>query len=98
VILDDLIERYGEGAVFIVSKYWFDSSGIDVRCIVQIDGGEVPEVDVRHEPDPTRPGRWTITLVRGSEELRLITWQHEHSPLHETLGSLKRRLQRESGA
>jgi hypothetical protein len=97
-ILDDLTERYGDAAVFIVSRYWLDSDGTDVRWVVQIDGHDVPGVDIRHEPDPKHSGRWTITLVRGSEELELISWQHEHSPLHETLGSLKRRLDRASDA
>lgn len=96
-MLDELIERYGKGAIFNVSPYWLDRGGINVRWILLIDGRDVPDFDVHHRPDPNNPGRWTITLVRGSEELELVSWQHEHSPLLETLGSLKRRLEREKG-
>jgi len=70
--------------------------GVDVRWVVLIDGQDVPGFDVRHEQDPER-GLWSLTLVGGGEEVRLITWRHEHGPLLETLGQLKRRLARERG-
>jgi len=92
-LLDDLIAIHGEGALLNVKQYVLeDRVGDDFRWIVLIDGHDVPELEVRHEPDPELPGLFVMSLVRGNEELPLIRWSHEHGQLLETLAHLKRRL------
>ena len=44
---DELIERYGTGAVLSVSPYMADRSGEILRWVLLIDRDEVPTADVR---------------------------------------------------
>jgi hypothetical protein len=90
-LLDELIERYDKGAVVTVSPYMPDSSGEILRWVVQIDGEEPPDMDVRIDKgDP-----WVVmSLVRGDEELEVGRWSSKNHPegalVSWTLGGLRR--------
>jgi hypothetical protein len=89
--LDELIERYDEGAIVTVSPYMPDSSGDILRWVLQIDGKEPTDLDVRiDQGDP-----WVVTfLVRGDEELEVGRWSRKQHPegaqVIWTLGALRR--------
>ena len=90
-LTQQLIARYGAGAVLTVSPYMPDSSGDILRWVLQIDGKEPTDMDVRIDHDP-----WVVMfLVRGDEELEVGRWSREQHPegaqVVETLGGLRRR-------
>ena len=98
-LLDDLIERYGTGAVLSVDRYMPDSSGEILRWVLQIDGEEVPEADIRVIE---RDGRGVMLLTDGNEEIELRWWregargpQGEPARFVYTLGGLQRRTSSE---
>jgi hypothetical protein len=78
-VLDELIDRYGTGAVLTVSPYVLDS-GDTLRWILQIDGKEVPYADVRIQEDPDRPDWMLMFLVRGDEEVEIERWSTKRDP------------------
>ena len=71
-LLDELIERYGTGAVLSVDPYMPDSSGDILRWVLQIDGEEVPAADIRLIE---RDGRTVMLLTDGNEEIELTSWR-----------------------
>jgi hypothetical protein len=89
-MLDDLIDRYDSGAVLTVSPYILDSGEI-LRWVLQIDGEEPSDLDVRiDQGDP-----WVVTfLVRGDDELEVGRWSRKQHPdgasVLWTLGGLRR--------
>ena len=92
-LLDELIERFGQGAVLTINPYVLDS-GETLRWILQIDGKEMPDMDVRIEERPERPGQISMSLVRGDDELEVGRWPKsrypEGAPVLWTLGQLRR--------
>jgi hypothetical protein len=87
-----LIDRYGTGAVLNVTPYVLDS-GETLRWIVQIDGAEVQDVDVRVEE---KEGTVVMCLTHAGEEFELNRWttkRYPHGPASvvDTLGALQRR-------
>jgi hypothetical protein len=94
-LLDDLIERYGTGAVVAVRPYMPDNSGEILRWVLEIDGEEASEADVRVTE---RDGLSVMLLVGGGEEIELTSWR-EGAPgpgsppaaFLDTLGGLQRR-------
>lgn len=92
-VLDELIDRYGTHAVISVDPYMPDNSGEILRWVLQIDGKEVPDIDVRTAPEGDD---WMLMLlVRGDEEFELGRWRESTHPgghrFVDTLGGLKRR-------
>jgi hypothetical protein len=89
-MLDELIERYDSAAILTVSPYILDSGAI-LRWVVQIDGQEPPDLDVRiDQGDP-----WVVMyLVRGDAELELGRWPKKQHPegaqVSWSLGGLRR--------
>jgi hypothetical protein len=92
-VLDDLISRYGTGAVVSVRPYMPDNSGAILRWVLDIDGEPVEDLDVRTYTDE----RFHVAeLVRGSESLELgraSLAQYPDGPAayQDTLGGLQRR-------
>lgn len=109
-LLDELIERYGKDAVVTVDPYMPDSSGEILRWVLQIDGMEVSDVDVRIGEHPKHRDVMVMLLVHGGEEVELTRWHEDaESPgsikagaryygggsrVVETLGGLRRRQSR----
>jgi hypothetical protein len=95
-MLDELIERYGKGAVISVDRYVLDRDHMNTRWIVQIDGQDVPDVDVaiRGHGDLL-----ALVLVNVNDELELWRWNptrpnaaiKEPERIVDTLGGLRRR-------
>jgi hypothetical protein len=108
-VLDELIERYGSGAVVTVSPYMPNNSGDILRWVLRIDGEEVSDVDVRTVVHSEREDVHVMLLVYGDEEFELARWhedaEHPHSikagaqyrsvgpGVTDTLGGLLRRGQ-----
>ena len=69
-LLDELIERYGTGAVLSVDPYMPDSSGEILRWVLQIDLEEVGTADIRVSE---RDGRTVMPLTDGDEEIELTS-------------------------
>jgi hypothetical protein len=72
-MLDDLVDRYGEGAIVTVSPYVLDS-GETFRWSVQIDGKEVSDIDVRVDEDPETGDQMVMRLFHADEELEIERW------------------------
>lgn len=92
-MLDELIERYGEGAVVTARPYVLDKDD-NVRWVVQIDGSPIPDADVRVAPDREHPQIIIVALVREHEEVVLARWfttllPHEPAGIVETLGAIR---------
>ena len=90
-LLDDLIRRYGEGAIVAVRPYMNDT-GETLRWFVEIDGLDVPDLDVR---DSRRGELMVMLLVRGGDEIEIGRWSpktYPHGPAAflRTLGDLAR--------
>lgn len=69
--LDQLIERYGPGAILAVHPYMPDNSGDVFPWLAEIDGQFVREVSVRLRKD----GEYrALVLVVATEEFELIRW------------------------
>jgi hypothetical protein len=93
-LLDELIDRYDNGAVVTVSAYMPDSSGNILRWFVEIDGKEPSDIDVRIDQGDT----WVVmSLVRGDEEIEVGRWSRKRHPdgasVVWTLGGLRRHLE-----
>jgi hypothetical protein len=75
-MLDELIDRYSEVAVLTVRPY-IVASGEILRWVVEIDGKEPADMDVRIEQrDP-----WVVMfLVRGNEEIEIGRWSGKRHP------------------
>lgn len=94
-MLAELVERYGSGAIVRVTPYPLDADYENTRWIVEIDGGDDPEVDVRlrHDGDLR-----VLVLVTGEEEIELYRWNptlpnaalREPAAMIMTLGELSR--------
>ena len=100
-MVDELIERYGKGAVLTVNPYVLDS-GETLRWIVEIDGADMPVADVRIREHPERPDVMVMFLVCGNQELEIEHWSIERYPhgpasVVRTLGGLLRGEGRGSG-
>jgi hypothetical protein len=84
-MLDELITRYGEEAILSVRPYVLDS-GETLRWIVEINGEDVPDAEVRITEDPEGPEGFEFVLtflVRGDEEIEIGRWsrkRHPHGP------------------
>jgi hypothetical protein len=93
-LLDDLIEQYESGAVIHIGPYIWPTG--EERWIVEIDGKDDPHLDVRIEADTGRPEMTAMYLVRGDEELEVISYPSERFRdgflITDTLGGLRRRL------
>jgi hypothetical protein len=75
-LLDDLIDRYGEAAILTVRPYIIDSGEI-LRWIVEIDGEDPPDMDVRID----RGDPWVVmSLVRGGKEMLIGRWSRKRHP------------------
>jgi hypothetical protein len=72
-MLDELIDRYGEGAILTVSPY-VPASGETLRWIVEIDGSPVPDADVRTARHEGRRDAVVMLLVHGDEEVEIGHW------------------------
>jgi hypothetical protein len=79
-VLDELIERHGEGAIITVRPYVLDS-GETLRWIVEINGVDVPDVDVAVRPDSERTDVMVMLLVYGGEEVELDHWSTTKSKI-----------------
>jgi hypothetical protein len=77
-MLDELIERYGEGAILTVGPYVL-ASGETLRWIVEIDGLDVPDIDVRIDEDVERPDIKLMILVHGDDQVELDRWHEDAS-------------------
>lgn len=93
-MLDELIERYGKGALLTVRPYVLDS-GETLRWTLEIDGQDLPDADVRIQDDRERPDWVVMLLVRGNEELEIDRWSTKADPygpaaVIRTLGELRR--------
>ena len=71
MLLDDLIERFGEGALLTAGQYVLGEGRDDFRWIVRLDGEDMPDLDVRVSDDPDYPGISVMTLIRGSDNAEL---------------------------
>lgn len=93
-LLDELIARHGEGAVLTVRPYMPDTSGVILRWVVELDGEEPADMDMRIEPDRDDPHWIVMSLVRGDEELVVGRWLRRDHPegatVIWTLGGLRR--------
>jgi hypothetical protein len=81
-VLDELIDRYSEDAIVVVSPYVLDS-GETLRWILEIDGEDVPDVDIRIQEHPEHPDWVLMLLVYGDEEVELNRWstkRHKYGP------------------
>jgi hypothetical protein len=78
-MLDELIARYGEGAILTVSPYVLDS-GETLRWIVEIDGKDLPDTDVRVQEHAGRPDVVVMSLVHGDEEIEIQHWSRKRYP------------------
>jgi hypothetical protein len=100
LLLDDLIEQHGPGAVITVSRVTIvNPVGIDtgetLRWVVLIDGAN-PDVDVRVDDEGDMR---MLLLSRGNsaDEVTLIRWNAKRQPeinFVDTLGGIRRRLER----
>ena len=63
-LLAELIDKYGEGALLTVGPYVLDSLTDDFRWVVQIDGVDLPELDVYVRPDPDFAGGHVLSISR----------------------------------
>jgi hypothetical protein len=76
-----------------VSPYVRDS-GETLRWVLQIDGKEPSDLDIRTEERPERPDQISMFLVRGDEELEVGRWPAKRYPegalVNWTLGGLRR--------
>ena len=91
VMLDELIDRYGEDAILTVRPYVLDS-GETLRWIVEIDGVDIYDNDVRIQDDPDRPDGSVMFLVRGDEEIEIGRWSRKlypHGAVIHRLGDLR---------
>ena len=94
-MLDKLIGRYGDAAILTVRPYTRPSTldtGEILRWVVEIDGKEPLDVDVRI--DRSAPGWVVMALVRGDEEIEIGRWsRRDHpdgAPVIWSLGGLRR--------
>jgi hypothetical protein len=92
VLLQSLIERYGEDALLTVRPYVLDDGEI-LRWTLEVDGKEVPDVDVRIRSDSQQPDWMVMLLVSESEEVEISRWarrQYRRGPaaVLRTLGSI----------
>jgi hypothetical protein len=95
-LLNELIARYGEAGVLSVRPYVLES-GETARWLVEIDGEDVPDADVRITEDPEGPEGFEFVLmflVRGDEEIEIGRWSrkrypHGPSAILRTLGDLR---------
>jgi hypothetical protein len=95
-VLDELIERYGEGAV-VSARPWVNDAGEADRWFIEIDGMEVSDIDLRIHPDSKRPGVMVMLLVYGGDEVEIDRWstkKYKYGPaaVVRTLGDLGRKL------
>jgi hypothetical protein len=98
MLLDELIDRYTEGALLVARPYTPDNSGEILRWIVEIDGEDLPDADILTRDDPEHPDWIVMLLVRGDEELEIDRWsttktRRPHGPptsVPRTLGQLRR--------
>jgi hypothetical protein len=93
-MLDELIERHGAGAILTARPYMLDS-GETLRWVLEIDGNDVPDADVRIDELPERPDWRVMFLVRGNEELEIERWstkRYKDGPtaVIRSLGELRR--------
>jgi hypothetical protein len=93
-VIDDLIARYDESAVVTVRPY-VDGSGETLRWIVEVDGAEIHDLDVRVRSDPDRPEVMVMLLVHMGKELEIERWSTTKTPygpgaVVRTLGGLAR--------
>jgi hypothetical protein len=93
MLLDDLIAQHGEGGVVRVAPEGLEP-GSTLRWVVEVDGHDVSDLDVRIRPHPAGT-QLVVFLVRDDEELevgRWLTLMHPHgSGLVVTLSELRHR-------
>jgi hypothetical protein len=77
--MQELIEKYGPGAILTVDPYVQDS-GETLRWVVQIDGADVNELDVRVQEHPERDDMMIMYLVVGDENIELHRWSTRRDP------------------
>jgi hypothetical protein len=92
-MLDRLITRYGEDAILSVRPYVLDSGEI-LRWVVEINGEDAPDMDVRITEDPEGFEFVLTFLVRGDEEIEIGRWSRKRHPygppaILRTLGDLR---------
>lgn len=97
-MLDELIDRYTEGAILTVRPYVLES-GETLRWTLEVDGEPVPDADILTREHPEHPGWIVMLLVRGDEELEIDRWSTErylHGPaaVIRSLGQLRRGYRR----
>jgi len=92
-LLDELIERFSKDAVLTVNPY-VRESGETLRWVLEIDGTEPSNLDVRIGKHPERPNQVSMFVVRGDDELEVGRWpvkdHPEGAPVVWTLGGLRR--------
>jgi hypothetical protein len=75
-MLDELIGRYGRRAI-VTARPWVNGEGETVRWFVEIDGIDLPDVDVRV---CSRGDRMVMLLVHAGEEVELGSWSPKTAP------------------
>lgn len=87
-MLDELVERYGEGGLVTADPKMLDS-GETYRWELQINGELVPDASAQVRTDPERPDVRVMLLVFGDEEVELDRWSTKIRP---ELARVMRRL------
>jgi hypothetical protein len=96
-LLDDLIERYGQGALVQVFPY-LGNDGEALRWLVTIDGVDPGNVDVSIRPAAEPPQKMRAVLVGKGGEAEIASWSTKTYPqgpaaLSHTLGALRRHVE-----
>ena len=94
-MLDELIERYGAGAVVTAYPVMLDS-GVTYRWEILIDGERVSDVSVQAHGVRGRPYEMVVTMVHGDGVIEIARWstgRPEPSSIVRTLGDLRRSRQ-----
>jgi hypothetical protein len=95
-LLDDLIERYGQGALLQVFPY-VGNDGEALRWLVTIDGVDPGNVDVSIRPAVEPLQTMRAVLVGNGGEAEVGSWSTNTYPqgaLSDTLGALRRHAER----
>ena len=94
-MLDELIERYGAGAVVTAYPVMLDS-GVTYRWEIEIDGEHVSDVAVQAHGVRGRTYEMVVTMVHGDDVIELARWStdsREPASIVRTLGDLRRSRQ-----
>ena len=92
-MLDELIERYGAGAVVTAYPVTLDS-GVTYRWEVLIDGEQVSNVSVHAHGIRGRPNEVVLMMVHGNDEIEIAHFSIERPEpvsIVRTLGDLRRK-------